>query len=316
MSKEKKKNVHEGHRDRMRDKFICNPNFQGFSDHEVLEILLYSAICRKDTNELAHDLINRFGSLKNVFDASYDDLFDVRNMTKNAAVLIKEIMPLARRYALAVATERGRFNSIKSVTENFGPFFSTQQSEVAYALLLNVNGDLLDNIMIGDGGPTTTDIDTTKLLQVARSSHAVRVIIMHNHPSNSVYPSEADIITTNDLMVQLAFEQIAIWDHIIFGTKNNFFSFYQNNLIHMMVNRCNNFLRQDIRGLYDKLRIPEKFSKRGVTLSETQFRDISENLEYGLEKDTKTFIKELIEYCEKEGVISYISHNSDDGSYI
>ena len=293
MSKEKKKNVHEGHRDRMRDKFICNPNFQGFSDHEVLEILLYSAICRKDTNELAHDLINRFGSLKNVFDASYDDLFDVRNMTKNAAVLIKEIMPLARRYALAVATERGRFNSIKSVTENFGPFFSTQQSEVAYALLLNVNGDLLDNIMIGDGGPTTTDIDTTKLLQVARSSHAVRVI-----------------------MVQLAFEQIAIWDHIIFGTKNNFFSFYQNNLIHMMVNRCNNFLRQDIRGLYDKLRIPEKFSKRGVTLSETQFRDISENLEYGLEKDTKTFIKELIEYCEKEGVISYISHNSDDGSYI
>ncbi len=307
--------LHDGHRDRVRDRFMFQEDFTTFTDHEALEMLLFSAIQRKDTNALAHRLIQHFGSLPNVLDASVADLCTVPQMTRNAAILIKEILPLARRYLLARGMEKAVFNSIRSVAKRFSPFFQSQQREVVYALFLNINGELLQGIELGRGTPTSTEFDTERLVQIARSSNAVRVILMHNHPSNNVHPSENDIMSTNNAMIQLVFNNIALWDHIIFGADNRFFSFYQNNIIHMMMARCNRVLHLNISDLYLKMRVPEKFSKFGVKLSEAEFEAIAESMDTGTADDAYPFVRNIMDYCHENGFI-VSADDENEYSYI
>ncbi|MBQ1974628.1 MAG: DNA repair protein RadC, partial [Ruminococcus sp.] len=95
---EKEKNLHAGHRQRMKQRFI-DYGFQGMQQHEILEILLYYAIPRKDTNPLAHRLLDRYGSFAKVCDSPVDELQRDFGMSKSAAVLLKMIPELARTYS-------------------------------------------------------------------------------------------------------------------------------------------------------------------------------------------------------------------------
>ena len=88
-------NVHAGHRQRMKEMFLKN-GFEGFSEHQILEMVLFYSCPRIDTNEIAHNLIDRFGGLCGVFDASVDDLVAIGRISLNSAVLIKMI-PLSMR---------------------------------------------------------------------------------------------------------------------------------------------------------------------------------------------------------------------------
>ena len=91
--------VHSGHRQRMKTRFLTG-GLDSFRDHEVFELILFYAIPRRDVNELSHRLIERFGSLKGVFDADFDDLCSVDGIGENVATLIKLIAATLRRYAL------------------------------------------------------------------------------------------------------------------------------------------------------------------------------------------------------------------------
>ena len=94
----KDENLHAGHRQRMRREMIEQNSFDQMGDHRILEVLLFYGIPRKDTNPIAHELLNKFGSLTGVMDAEFEELKAVKGMTENAATLIKTIMPIARRY--------------------------------------------------------------------------------------------------------------------------------------------------------------------------------------------------------------------------
>ena len=91
--------MHKEHRSRMKNRFLAE-GIDSFEPHEILELLLYYSIPQKDTNELAHTLIDRFGKLSAVFDAPYDDLLSVPGVSEHTATLIKLIPALSRRYAL------------------------------------------------------------------------------------------------------------------------------------------------------------------------------------------------------------------------
>ena len=99
--KQEKKNVHEGHRDRLRQRFL-QEGLENFQDHNVLELLLFYSIPRKDTNEEAHNLINRFGSLSGVFDASFEELCEVKGIGENSAALIKIMPELFKKYEVDI----------------------------------------------------------------------------------------------------------------------------------------------------------------------------------------------------------------------
>ena len=112
-----KENVHKGHRERMKDTFLKN-GLSGFSEHEIIELLLFFGIPMKDTNEIAHHLLNSFGSISDVFNAHYEDLIKVKGMTKNAAVFLKMMPDLFKRYvknAKNVAT----LDNIETINEFF-----------------------------------------------------------------------------------------------------------------------------------------------------------------------------------------------------
>ncbi len=89
------KGIHDGHRDRMREKFR-KTGFEGMHPHEMLEMLLFYSVPRKDTNEMAHQLISRFGSLAGVLEATEDQLVNVGGISQNSATLIKMIIPFYR----------------------------------------------------------------------------------------------------------------------------------------------------------------------------------------------------------------------------
>ena len=90
---EKKHNIHDGHRDRMRERF-SKTGFEGMQEHEILEMLLYYSVPRRDTNPIAHNLIDRFGSLAGVLEAKEEQLLLVDGITQNSATLIKMILPM------------------------------------------------------------------------------------------------------------------------------------------------------------------------------------------------------------------------------
>ena len=88
---------HSGHRDRLRGEFLARS--ESFPDHKVLELLLFYALPRQDTNPIAHDLLERFGSLEGVLDAPPEALAQVKGVGDRSAVLFKAVKELARRYA-------------------------------------------------------------------------------------------------------------------------------------------------------------------------------------------------------------------------
>ena len=107
-------NVHEGHRQRLKNRFI-ETGFQGFEPHNILELLLFYSIPRKDTNVIAHNLLNRFGSLKNVFNASFEDLIQVEGIKENSATLIKMVPLIAKEYVDSSLPKNPTFDTANKI---------------------------------------------------------------------------------------------------------------------------------------------------------------------------------------------------------
>jgi DNA repair protein RadC len=125
--------VHAGHRERFKRRFI-NEGLSGFSDHEALELLLYYSIPQKDTNVLAHRLIDEFGSLDAVFDAPVDALMNVNGVGVNTAILLKLVHPIYGKSVESRNTQsKTVIDNIESATSFFKPllfFFTVVSVEV------------------------------------------------------------------------------------------------------------------------------------------------------------------------------------------
>ena len=108
--------IHDGHRERLKKRFL-KQGLDSFEEHEALELLLFFALPRKDVNPLAHELLERFGSLKNIFDADPSDLARIKGIGESAAVLIKLQSELARKYWLSDLESNAKISSIASAIE-------------------------------------------------------------------------------------------------------------------------------------------------------------------------------------------------------
>lgn len=207
------KGIHDGHRNRVREKFISD-GFDGFCDHQILELLLFYAIPRKDTNEMAHKLINSCGSLSSVFDAPYEILEEC-GLSKNAAVLLKMIPKLCQKY-----TDDKYKNSNKIITEeNIGERIITNfigiSEENVVLLLVDAKGMELFCGIISKGSVSASEIYTRKIVQLAMKFQASGAVIAHNHPSGIALPSNNDIKATINLKKALATVGVRLLDHII-----------------------------------------------------------------------------------------------------
>ena len=197
--------VHDGHRERMKSRF-AEAGLDGFNDHNALEMLLFYAVPRKDTNELAHRLLKHFGSLAAVFEASHAELMRVDGIGENAATLIKLIPEISRRYLLTKSLPN------KVIRRN-------EVNEICYALLLNSSNGIIACKQISRGVVNATEVGIRMLVEAAIKNNAVSVIIAHNHPGALPLPSKEDEYCTRLVKKALELVDIKLLDHIIVGGK-------------------------------------------------------------------------------------------------
>ncbi len=215
MDKKEVKNIHSGHRQRMRDKAL-NHGFDSFEQHELLEMLLYSTVPQKDTNPIAHDLINAFGSFHAVFEAPAEELMKVKGMTKTSAFLLKMIPEISSEYVYdKVSSKTILVNASAKAYEYIAPKFIGEVNEVAYALFMNTAGKLLACEILDRGTLNSANIDSRKLVTLCLRHNAAQIIVCHNHPSGDSTPSSSDMITTKSIRVAVNSVNVRFLDHLI-----------------------------------------------------------------------------------------------------
>lgn len=208
------KGIHDGHRQRLKNKFLQH-GFQSFEQHNILELLLFYSIPRKDTNEIAHNLLNHFGSLKNVFNAEFEDLIQVNGISENSATLIKMIPKIAKEYMDDSLKEGAIFDTANKIGEYFVNKYLGEQNEIVYAMLLNNKFELLNVVMVHEGSVNSAFISTRKILDAVIKYNASSLILAHNHPNGTVCPSMEDINTTADLMASFMAFDIDLIEHFV-----------------------------------------------------------------------------------------------------
>ena len=206
--------VHDGHRQRMKKRFLEH-GLDNFDDVNVLELLLFYAQPRQDTNAMAHALLNRFGSLSAVLEASPPELQTVSGIGDNAAALLGLIPAVSRRYMLDKTPAAEPVDTPAAAGRYFLPRFMYETEEVVYALLLDARKQPICCREMSRGTVNAAEINARRLAELALEHHASAVILSHNHLSGVALPSAEDEISTAQLRRALSLLGVELSDHII-----------------------------------------------------------------------------------------------------
>lgn len=206
--------IHDGHRQRLKSRFL-ETSLLGFSDVEALELLLFYAVPRCDTNATAHMLLEQFRDYSGVLEAGIDELKAVPGVGENAAILIKLMSEMNRRY-LARESSPGTVLKDSSDAGNFLiPFYTYINEERAYSICLDSKAKVIKCHLLADGVVNRVDFSVRRIVDIALKDNAVSVIISHNHVSGTALPSKSDIETTRRLKKALELIGVTLSDHII-----------------------------------------------------------------------------------------------------
>ncbi len=208
------KNLHEGHRQRLKNRFL-ESGLDNFQPHNILELLLFYSIPRKDTNDIGHELIEKFGSLSAVFDANIDDLVQVDYITENSATLIKLIPALSRAYLMDKTSHIKQFSNVEYIKEFLLSLFHGETSEKVYVMFLSNAFDLLGYEKVHEGSVNSSALDARRVIELVFKYNASMIIVAHNHPNGTVFPSMEDIATTGQLSTIFSPFNIPIVEHFI-----------------------------------------------------------------------------------------------------
>ncbi len=207
---------HDGHRKRLRARFIKS-GLDGFEPHNVLELLLFYSVPRKDTNPLAHDLIDHFGSLSAVFDATPDQLMKVEGITENSAALISMIPQLARRYL----EDKADIMNVVSSMDELGGYLMTKfvgrTVETIMLVGLDNKNKVISCSIVAEGENDQASVSKRKIMEEAMRIGATKVVLAHNHPRGFAVPSGEDISMTESVYDLLKSVGIELLDHMIFA---------------------------------------------------------------------------------------------------
>ena len=205
--------THAGHRNRLKERFIASP--KTLEDHELIELLLFYVIPRANTNETAHKLINRFGSIKGIFDAGIPALSSVDGVGEKSAVFIRVVSEILTRYERCSADFSTPLSSVSELGAYLRSLFVATDNEISYLLLFDSSKRLILCKKVGEGHATENSISTRDIAFLALSNNANGAILVHNHPGGKPIPSGEDISTTNHLKWMLDSMGVQLIDHFI-----------------------------------------------------------------------------------------------------
>lgn len=215
--------MHEGHRKRLKDRFIAE-GLKNFEPHQVLELLLFYVIPRRDTNEIAHHLLKKFKTFADILEADVPDLMRVEGIGENAAIFLSLISASSAYYLQSKHGEKPILDSSSKAGEFVKSLFVGQKYEVFYAVCLDNQNRVTWADVLFEGTLNETVIYPRIIVEIALRHRANSLIIAHNHPGGSLKPSQADIQATQSIKNALETIQIKLLDHIIVG-DNAYMSF-------------------------------------------------------------------------------------------
>ena len=205
--------LHDGHRQRSKRRYLAL-GAEGMEDHQLLELLLFYAIPRQDTNETAHRLIQRFGSLQGVLHAAPEELTSVEGVGENAAVLVRLVGDMALR-ARCSSLPQKVLNSPDRTGAYFMELLAGEKKEMLYQVCLDAKGKLLTCRCISKGSVAASPVSVRQVVENALYAGASSIILAHNHPSGVALPSQQDLLVTRQIQEALSPLNIRLADHVV-----------------------------------------------------------------------------------------------------
>lgn len=206
--------VHENHRQRVKTRYETY-GIDMFDEHQALELLLFYCVPRRDTNEIAHNLINRFGSFGQVLDAPLKELEKVGGVGHNVALYLKLLRDSQRYYHTHKERETVFLQDLNACGRYLTNYFDGYKIESVYMLGLDAKCKVLCCREIGKGNVNSAAVSIRKIVDIALNENLTSVILAHNHPSGLALPSEADVQTTFRISQALKAIDVTLVDHII-----------------------------------------------------------------------------------------------------
>ena len=223
------KKLHEGHRQRVKDRYLAE-GLDSFTDHQVLEMLLFFCIPMKDTNELAHKMINEFGTLAGLLEAHPVDITKRCGVSENISIMVSLIPSLARRYFKAKWGEKPVLNSSSKAGEYAISLFAGRTYEAFFLICMDTQNRIIHADLVHEGTINEAPVYPRMIVEAALRHKATSVVLAHNHPGGGLQPSMADIEVTKRITAALEAISISIMDHIIVA-GDKYVSFAEKGLI-------------------------------------------------------------------------------------
>ena len=206
--------THDGHRQRLKERYILE-GLDNFNELQVLELLLFYVIPRKDTNPLAHQLLERFGTLSQVLEAPISELQKVEGIGPNAAAFLHLTTDMGRYYMVNRAMQNTVLNTTEKCAEYLVARFHGRRNETVFMLCLDAKCKLLCCQSVSEGSVNSAGVSPRKVVELALATNATTVVLGHNHPSGLAVPSGEDVQTTYRIAAALDAVEVLLADHII-----------------------------------------------------------------------------------------------------
>jgi len=221
--------IHDGHRQRMKTRYL-EEGLDAFDDHQVLELLLFYCIHMKDTNELAHEMIDEFGTLAILLEANPKEISQRCKVSENVALLVSLIPSLARRYFKGKWVDKPVLNSSTKAGEYTVSLFVGRTYEAFFVICLDAQNRVNHAALVHEGTINEAPVYPRLIVETALRHQANAVILAHNHPGGTLQPSDADRAITKKISTALEAISIQVADHIIVA-GDKYFSFAEKGLL-------------------------------------------------------------------------------------
>ena len=211
------KSVHDGHRQRTREEFLRNGFDIDTPPHKMVEMLLFYSTPRKDTNDMAHELFNRFGTLSALLSATPEQITSVKGIGNNTVCLLEFIKMFNK---IAYFEQKKKVLKVDKTFDDFYEFLSVQyfalnREEFSMATFKG-NGKLINWQVLQVGTLTEVNVSLRNIIEIALKEQASSVIIAHNHPGGDALPSPEDVLMTKNISKGLGNIGVGLLDHVIF----------------------------------------------------------------------------------------------------
>ncbi len=229
-------NVNDGHRSRMRERMI-KEGMSNFKDHEVLEVLLYGYLPRKDTNKVAHLLLEKFGSFSNVLNASPQQLMTVDGISEVTACGIAVLKEVFARYKESLIKKTVELKDLSSIIKYSQMLLENSSVEKLVVVYVDHSAKCLMKEEFTSESVDAVMLDMRNIITSAIRCSAAGVVLFHCHVGGSCMPSEEDVVFTEKLYFALASINVSLLEHIIFNNQGNYYSFFEEKQMNKIIEK-------------------------------------------------------------------------------